>query len=160
EHGGIKISIYMQPGLASSGSAGAEPRAATAESKAAPGGDHSRDRELFKEAIGDIREGHVAAQRLSSISAEAGRVIDFLTKTLGPPPAGSSFTVISSVRAGNFAVPGALILSESVLRQDTLDATTIELLADALARIWIDGRVRVRGQDARSAQVDQPAQKA
>jgi predicted negative regulator of RcsB-dependent stress response len=91
---------------------------------------------------------------------ESRRVIDFLTRVLGPPPAGSSFRIISSSRAGNIAVPGALVLNEQVFRQDLLDATTIELLADALARIWIDGRVRVRGREARTAQPDRPGQKA
>src|SRR5262249_36990072 len=138
EHGGIKIGIYMQPGLGALS-------AGSPETGSKNGSDD-------QQAGGGSKAGR--------ISAEAGRVIDFLTKTLGAPPAGSTFTIISSVRAGNFAVPGALILNESVFRQDTLDATTAELLADGLARIWIDGRVRVRGQDARSAQVDQPAQRA
>jgi tetratricopeptide (TPR) repeat protein len=66
---------------------------------------------------------------------------------------------VSSVRAGNIVVPGALVLNQQVFRQDVLDVTTIELLADALARLWIDGRVRVRGREARSPQPDRPAQK-
>src|SRR5215467_7227094 len=138
EHGGIKMSLYMQPGIGGQSASGPEAGA--------------------KSSADDQQAG--ARSKSGRISAEAGRVIDFLTKTLGPPPAGSSFTVISSVRAGNFAVPGALILNESVFKQDSLDTTTIELLADALARTWIDGRVRIRGENARSAQVDQPAQKA
>src|SRR5262249_26010533 len=151
EHGGIKLSAYVQPGVA--GSAGPE-----AGPKATPEVGQGRDKELFREAISDIRAGHGDKTRL--LFAEAGHIIAFLTGILGPPPAGSTFTVISSVRAGNSAVPGALVLNESVFRQDKLDATTVELLADALARIWIDGRVRIRGENARSAQVDQPAQKA
>jgi tetratricopeptide (TPR) repeat protein len=144
EPGGIKVSIYMQPGLAGLSASGPEAGSRTNSDESQAGG-------------GSQGGGGFKAAR---ITAEAGRIIDFLTRLLGPPPAGSSFTVISSVRAGNFAVPGALVLNEGVFRQDTLDATTVELLADALARIWIDGRVRIRGQDARSAQVDQPAQKA
>jgi hypothetical protein len=155
EHGGINISVYMQPGLAGPGSPEGELRASSDVGQ-------GRDKELFKAAVADIRNGSSdrARAKAAVLEGEAARIIDFLTKTLGPPPAGSTFTVISSVRAGNFAVPGALILNENVLRQDSLDATTVELLADALARTWIDGRVRIRGQDARSAQVDQPAQKA
>ncbi|HXG91582.1 MAG TPA: tetratricopeptide repeat protein [Blastocatellia bacterium] len=94
------------------------------------------------------------------LMAEAGRIIDFLTRTLGPPSAGATFRIISSARVGNLTVPGALVLSDRVFRQDALDANTIELLADALARIWIDGRVRIRGQEARSAQEGGAAQKA
>jgi tetratricopeptide (TPR) repeat protein len=144
DHGGIKVSVYMQPGLGGLSASGPEAGSRASSDEAQSGG-------------GSQAGGGSKAAR---ITAEAGRVVDFLTKMLGPPPAGSTFTVISSVRAGNFAVPGALVLNEGVFRQDTLDATTVELLADALARIWIDGRVRIRGQDARSAQVDQPAQRA
>lgn len=91
---------------------------------------------------------------------EAGRVIDFLTRTLGPPPAGATFRIISSTRAGNLAEPGLLVLNEQVFRRDTLSSSVIEVLADAIARIWIEGRVRLRGQEARSAQENRPAVKA
>jgi TolA-binding protein len=64
------------------------------------------------------------------------------------------------VRAGNISVPGALILNEQALRRETVSATTVEILADAIARIWIDGRVRLRGQEARAGQADRIAQKA
>src|SRR5215471_4690964 len=146
EHGWIKISIYLQPGIGGQSASGPEGLGKDGGGKEGGGRNGADD------------QG--AGPKSGRISAEAGRVIDFLTKTLGPAPAGSTFTVISSVRAGNFAVPGALILNENVFRQDAVDATTVELLADALARTWIDGRVRIRGQDARSALVDQPAQKA
>ena len=97
---------------------------------------------------------------VTRIGNEARRIIDYFTKVLGPLPAGTSFRVISSYRTGNVAVPGALVLNEQVFRRYTLNAGTIELLADALARIWIDGRVRVRGQEPRAAQGSRPAQKA
>ncbi len=89
---------------------------------------------------------------------EAGRVVDFMTKTLGAPPADASLRIISSARSGTISVPGALVVSEQTLRRDVLSANTIEAIADAVARLWTDGRVRVRGQDARSAQADRPAQ--
>ncbi|HJQ70301.1 MAG TPA: tetratricopeptide repeat protein [Blastocatellia bacterium] len=115
EHGGVKVEIYTQPGLASNS---------------------------------------------TQLTDEAKRVIDFLTKTLGPPPAGASFRVISSARAANVAVAGAVVLSQQALRQDRLNAATIEVLADALARVWTDGRVRLRGQEARAAQAGGASQKA
>ncbi|HEX8184512.1 MAG TPA: hypothetical protein VF747_07165, partial [Blastocatellia bacterium] len=96
---------------------------------------------------------------VSRLSDEAGRIIDFLTRTLGPPPAGATFRIISSVRANNIVVPGALVLSEQALRRDTLTEATIESLADAIARIWIDGRARVRGQEQRTGQENRPAQR-
>jgi hypothetical protein len=96
---------------------------------------------------------------VTRLSEEAGRIIDFLTKALGPPPAAATFRVISSVRANNIAIPGALVLNEQVLRRDTLTESTIESLADAIARIWIDGRARVRGLEQRAAQENRPAQR-
>lgn len=98
-------------------------------------------------------------EALRRLSDEAGRIVDFLTKILGPPPTGAIFRIISSVRAGNIIVPGALVLNEQILRQAVLDTIVIERLSDAIARLWIDGRVRLRGQDARSAQADRPGQK-
>ena len=89
---------------------------------------------------------------ITRLGDEAGKVIDFLTRTLGPPPAGTTFRIISSVRAGNLSEPGVLVLSEQVFRRDTLNAGTIEVLADAIARMWLEGRVRLRGQEAKSSQ--------
>ena len=97
---------------------------------------------------------------IGRLGDEAGRVIDFLTRTLGPPPAGATFRIISSARAGNLAEPGVLVLNEQVFRRDTLSSGVIEVLADAVARLWIDGRVRVRGQEPRSAQENRTAVKA
>ncbi|HVG20336.1 MAG TPA: tetratricopeptide repeat protein [Blastocatellia bacterium] len=96
---------------------------------------------------------------VTRLGEESGRVIDFLTRTLGPPPPGATFRIISSARANNIAIPGALVLNEQSLRRDTLTEATIESLADAIARIWVDGRVRVRGQEQRSAQENRPAQR-
>lgn len=91
---------------------------------------------------------------------EAGKAIDFLTRTLGPPPAGATFRIISSVRAGNLTEPGVLVLNEQVFRRDTLNASVVEILADAVARFWIEGRVRLRGREPRSAQDTRAAVKA
>ena len=97
---------------------------------------------------------------VARLGDEAGRVIDFLTRTLGPPPTGATFRIISSARSGNLAQPGVLVLNEQVFRRDTLSSGVIEVLADAVARIWVDGRVKVRGQLARTAQVNRTASKA
>jgi tetratricopeptide (TPR) repeat protein len=127
ETGGVKIEIFVQPGIA----------AVSADAKPAD-----------SPAI------------TSRMSDEAGRIIDFLTRTLGPPPAGATFRIISSVRAGNLTEPGVLVLNEQVFRRDTLSAGTIEVLADALARMWLEGRVRLRGQEARPAGETRAAVKA
>jgi hypothetical protein len=91
---------------------------------------------------------------------EAGKAIDFFSRTLGPPPAGTTFRIISSVRAGNLTEPGALVLNEQVFRRDTLNASVVEILADAIARLWVEGRVRLRGRGQRSAQETRAAVKA
>jgi hypothetical protein len=95
---------------------------------------------------------------VNRLAEEAGKIVDFLSKTLGAPPQGASFRIISSPRAGNITSPGALIVNEQTLRSDFINANTIEAIADALARIWTDGRVRIRGQEARAAQTDRPGQ--
>jgi hypothetical protein len=100
----------------------------------------------------------VTKDNLNRLAEEAGKVVDFLTKTLGPPPQGTSFRIISSSRAANIALPGALVVNEQTLRRDIVSANTIEVIADALAHTWIDGRVRIRGQESRSAQADRPGQ--
>ncbi len=103
---------------------------------------------------------NAAGAGAAQLTDEAKRIIDFLTKTLGPPPAGVSFRVISSARAANVAVAGAVVLSQQALRQDRLNAATIEVLVNAMARMWTDGRVRLRGQEARTAQAGGASQKA
>jgi hypothetical protein len=127
DHGGVKVEIFVQPGIT------------TVSTDPNPPDSH---------AI------------ISRLNDEAGRVIDFLTATLGPLPAGSVFRIVSSVRAGNLTEPGFLVLNEQVFRRDKLGAGVIEVLADAIARMWIDGRMRLRGQEPRAAQENRPAVKA
>jgi tetratricopeptide (TPR) repeat protein len=97
---------------------------------------------------------------VARLEDETNRVIDFLTRTLGPPPTGSTFRIVSSVRAANIVEPGLLVLNEQVFRRDTLSASIIEVLADAITRIWIDGRVRIRGQELKAAQEKRAGAKA
>ncbi|HXU38221.1 MAG TPA: tetratricopeptide repeat protein [Blastocatellia bacterium] len=127
DHGGVKIEIFVQPGIAPVSIDGKP-----ADSRAL----------------------------ISRLGDEAGRIIDFLNATLGPAPSGSVFRIVSSVRAGNLAGPGILVLNEQVFRRDALGAGAIETLADAIARMWIDGRMRLRGQEQRAAQENRPAVKA
>jgi hypothetical protein len=104
--------------------------------------------------------GASAKENVARLGEESGRAIAFFTRLLGPLDAGATFRIISSSRTGNVLVPGAIVLNEQDFRQDVLDAITIERLADAISRMWLSGRVRVRGQESRSAQGDRPAQKA
>ncbi|HKP11283.1 MAG TPA: tetratricopeptide repeat protein, partial [Blastocatellia bacterium] len=89
---------------------------------------------------------------IKRVSDEAGRAVDFFTRQFGPPPAGATLRIISSARANNLVVPGALVLNEQVFRRDALTESTIEAVADAAARLWTEGRARVRGVEARTGQ--------
>jgi hypothetical protein len=144
EHGGVTIAVYIQPGVTSSAT----------DSRGEAGADGASSANQRGSAGGAVTE------QTTRITTEVGRIVDFFTKEFGPPPAGATFNIISSVHAGNFAVVGALILNEQIFRQDSLDASTIGLLADAVSRIWTDGKVKVRGQDSRSAEPGRTALKA
>lgn len=122
--------------------------------------DHNGIKVEIYQQPGVSAEDNSGASAAALLGDETRRIIDYFTKTLGPLPAGQTFRIISSARAAGIAVPGAIILSEQVMRLDTLDALTLERLADSVARMWTDGRVRLRGQEARQAQADRPAQKA
>ncbi|MFL6213691.1 MAG: tetratricopeptide repeat protein [Blastocatellia bacterium] len=89
---------------------------------------------------------------IKRVSDEAGRAVDFFTRQFGPPPAGAVLRIISSARANNLVVPGALVLNEQVFRRDAFTESTIEAVADAAVRLWTEGRVRVRGIEARTGQ--------
>lgn len=131
ERGGVKLEIYMQPGINS---------------------------------VGDSAERAGGKEQAARLLEEAGRAIDFFGRLLGPAPA-TTFRIISSARAGQVITCGALVLNEQIFRQDVLDASTIEALADAIARLWIEGRARIRGQVAQQrseelAQPERPHQKS
>jgi TolA-binding protein len=127
DHGGVKVEIFVQPGILP---VSTDPKPAD-------------QRAIF-----------------ARLSDEASRAIDFFTRTLGPPPAGATFRVVSSARAGNLTEPGMLVLNEQVFRRAALSVGIIEVLADAIARMWTDGRVRLRGQPLRAAQENRPGAKA
>src|SRR2546423_4612645 len=93
--------------------------------------------------VGDPKAAATAISK--RLNDEAGRAVDFFTRLLGPPPAGATFRIISSARAGNLVVPGALVLNEQVFRRDVVTESTIEAVADAVARMWTEGRARIRG---------------
>jgi tetratricopeptide (TPR) repeat protein len=101
-----------------------------------------------------------ASPAAARLIEEVEKITGFLTQTLGPAPAGATFRIISSARAGNTVVPGALVLNERVFRRDLLTTATLETLADAVAHLWIDGVVRLRGQEPSSGQDGGPARRA
>ncbi|MBL8188997.1 MAG: hypothetical protein JNK38_13380 [Acidobacteria bacterium] len=101
--------------------------------------------------------GKQQAQRLA---AEAERVIAFYVKYFNVA-ALAPFRVISSqarslstitsdnfgaVREVSFATVGAVTVDDNLFRRDLLDQGTIELMAGAAARAWVDGQVLLRGR--------------
>jgi Flp pilus assembly protein TadD len=107
--------------------------------------------------LGVVNKNSTIAARIGD---EARKMIDYFTRLLGPPSAGASLRILSAARAATASTTGAVLLPQQVFRQDALDALTLERVADAVARLWTDGRVKARGQDARQAQPDRAAQKA
>ena len=101
--------------------------------------------------------GKQQAQRLA---AEAERIIAFYVKYFNVA-ALAPFRVISSqarslstitsdnfgaVREVSFATVGAVTVDDNLFRRDLLDQGTIELMAGAAARAWVDGQVLLRGR--------------
>jgi hypothetical protein len=103
--------------------------------------------------------GMQQAQRLLS---EAERSFAFLTKYFGVPAGapwraisvsgfGStsvSDTNVSQSRESSYVTTGTLILDDSYFKRDVLDLGTIEIINGSASRIWIDGRVLLRGRGA------------
>lgn len=86
----------------------------------------------------EIRAG---AERLV---ADAERIVAYYSRVLGPAPA-ATFRIVASDAAAGFVSPSAVALGLRVLARPQTDAETFELLADSIARIWIDGGAAVRG---------------
>ncbi len=103
--------------------------------------------------------GKAQTQRLA---AEAEKMLAFYAKFFGVPANGpfriistearqlgsTSTEELSQARDSAFSTVGAVLLDDSVFRRDALDLGTIEFLAQAAARSWIDGQVLLRGRGA------------
>lgn len=103
--------------------------------------------------------GKAQAQRLA---AEAEKMLAFYVKFFGVPANGpfriistearqlgaTSTEELSQSRDSAFSTVGAVLLDDSVFRRDAVDLGTIEFLAQAAARSWIDGQVLLRGRGA------------
>jgi hypothetical protein len=89
----------------------------------------------------------VGKQQVKKLIEECARMIAFYTRYFGAPQAGGPFRVISTqARNLTFATTGVVIVEDALFRRDALDIGTIELLAGAVARSWIDGRLLLRGR--------------
>jgi hypothetical protein len=100
--------------------------------------------------------------QVQRIAAEAEKILSFYIKFFGVP-ANGPFRIISTEarqlgaattedlslsRDTAFSTVGAVLLDDSVFRREALDLGTIEFLAQAAARSWIDGQVLLRGRGA------------
>lgn len=106
---------------------------------------------------GSSEAGQQQGQRLA---AEAERIVAYYVKYFGVA-ATAPFRIIatqarqlstattdafSQTREASFATVGAVTVDDNLFRRDLLDLGTIESLAGAAARSWIDGQVLLRGR--------------
>jgi len=106
--------------------------------------------------------GEIGKQQADRLAAEAERIIAFYVRYFGVPSL-APFRLISTqarqlttattdsfspAREVSLSTVGAVSIDDNFFRRDTLDLGTIELLAGAAARAWIDGQVLLRGLGA------------
>jgi hypothetical protein len=98
--------------------------------------------------------------QVQRVAAEAEKILSFYAKYFDVPVA-TPFRIIASQARGlgaastqdfgqardvAFSTVGALSVDDSLFRLDAVDLGTIELMAQAAARQWIDGQVLLRGR--------------
>ncbi len=84
--------------------------------------------------------------QIKRLADEAANVVNFYTEYFGIPQSGVFRIISTSSRGLNFSEPGAVAIDESYFRRNVMDQGTIELLAGAAAKSFIDGRVLLRGR--------------
>jgi len=85
-------------------------------------------------------------QQVNRLADEAARIVAFYAKYFGVPPSIPFRVVSTQARDLAFSTVGAVTVDDSLFRRDVLDLGTIELMAGAAAKAWIDGRVLLRGR--------------
>lgn len=85
-------------------------------------------------------------QQATRLADEATKVVEFYTKYFGVPQSGVFRIVTVKERGIGLAAPGVMTVDDSLFRRNVLDQGTIELMANAASRSWIDGRVLLRGR--------------
>src|SRR5207237_4777268 len=88
----------------------------------------------------------VGKRQMRRLADEAARIIAFHAKYFGTPPSAPFRIVATEARDLAFSTTEAATIDDSFFRRDTLDLGTIELVAAATAKAWIDGRVLLRGR--------------
>ncbi len=90
----------------------------------------------------------VGQRQIRRLADEAARIVAFHAKYFGTPPSAPFRLISTQARDLAFSSVEAATIDDSVFRRDTLDLGTIELMAAAAAKAWIDGRVLLRGRGA------------
>jgi tetratricopeptide (TPR) repeat protein len=102
----------------------------------------------------------IGKQQAQRLAAEAERAIVFYARyfsassiapfrvitTQARQLSTTTSETVSQSREVSFATVGAVTVDDNLFRRDSLDLGTIELLAGAAARAWIDGQVLLRGR--------------
>lgn len=87
-------------------------------------------------------------QQAQRVAGEAERMVAYFAKYFNVPPSAPFRVVSTQARGLAFAAAGAVALDDSLFRRDVLDQATIELMAAAAAKAWVDGGVLLRGRGA------------
>lgn len=87
-------------------------------------------------------------QQLQKLSEEAVKIVNYYSEYFATPQMGAFRIVATSTTGISFAESGGVAIDESFFRRNIVDLGTIELLASAAARSFIDGRVLLRGRGA------------
>ncbi len=87
-------------------------------------------------------------QQLQRLSDEAVKIVNYYSEYFATPQMGAFRIVATATNGLYFAESGGVAIDESYFRRNILDLGTIELLASAAARSFIDGRVLLRGRGA------------
>lgn len=88
----------------------------------------------------------IGQRQIRRLADEAARIVAFHAKYFGTPPSAPFRIISTQARDLAFSTTEAATIDDSVFRRDTLDLGTIELMAAAAAKAWIDGRVLLRGR--------------
>lgn len=92
--------------------------------------------------------GENGQQQTKRLVEETTKIVNFFTGYFGIPLSGAFRVVASGVQGLSFADPGVVVLDDSYFRRNVLDLGTIELVAGAVAKSFVDGRVLMRGRGA------------
>jgi hypothetical protein len=88
----------------------------------------------------------IGRRQMQRLADEAARIIVFHAKYFSAPRSAPFRIVSMRARDLAFSTTEAVTIDDSFFRRDALDLGTIELMAAAAAKAWIDGRVLLRGR--------------